>query len=116
MVSSFNEFQVLVSRLPMDIITMSKTWLRNNPALLYYVTLPSYTALFQNREGIRGGGVGAYICDSIQIKRRKDIEQLQPEMEHLWIEVPGRNKYSKGLIGGIYRSEGIGLSPTDCSC
>lgn len=31
MVSSFNEFQVLVSQLPMDIITMSETWLRNNP-------------------------------------------------------------------------------------
>ena len=113
MVSSFNEFQVLVSRLPMDIITMSETWLRNNPALLDYVTLPGYTALFRNREGTRGGGVGAYICDSIQCKRRKYNEQLQPEMEHLWIEVPGRNKYSKALIGVIYRSERIGLSPSD---
>ena len=34
MVSSFYEFQVLVSQLPMDIIAMSETWLRNNPALL----------------------------------------------------------------------------------
>ena len=113
MVSSFNEFQVLVSQLPMDIITMSETWLRNNPALLDYVTLPGYTALFRNREGARGGGVGAYISNSIQFKRRKDIEQLQPEMEHLWIEVPGRNKHSKALIGVIYRSERIGLSPPD---
>ena len=76
MVSSFNEFQVLVSQLPMDIIRMSETWLRNNSTLLDYVTLPGYTALFRNHEGTRGGGVGAYISDSIQFKRRKDIEQL----------------------------------------
>jgi len=76
MVSSFNDLQVLVSQLPMDIITMNETWLRNNPALLDYVTLPGYTALFRNREGTRGSGVGAYISDSITFKRRKDIEQL----------------------------------------
>lgn len=81
--------------------------------LLGYDTLPGYTALFRNREGTRGGGVGAYISDSIQFKRRKDIEQFQPEMEHLWIEVTGRKKYSKALIGVIYRSERIGLSPSD---
>ena len=97
----------------MDIITMSETWLRNNSALLDYVTLPGYTALFRNRVGTRGGGVGAYISDSIQFKRRKDIEQLQPAMEHLWIEVLGCNKYSKALIGVIYRSERIGLSLSD---
>ena len=34
-------------------------------------------------------------------------------MEHLWIEVPGRNKYSKAQIGVIYRSERVGLSPSD---
>ena len=113
MVSSFNEFQVLVSQLPMDIITMSETWLLNNPALLDYVTLPGYTIPFRNREGTRGSGVGAYISDSITFKWRKDIEQLQTQMEHLWIEVPGRNKYSKALIGVIYRSERIGLSPSD---
>ena len=113
MVSSINEFQVLVSQLPMNIITMSETCLLNNPTLLDYVTLPGYTALFRNREGTRGGSVGTYICDSIQFKRKKDIERLQPEIEHLWIEVPGRNKYSKALFGVIYRSERIGLSPSD---
>ena len=63
--SSFNEFQLFVSQLAMDIITMSETWLRDNPALLEYVTLPGYTSVFRNREGVKGGGVGAYISDSI---------------------------------------------------
>lgn len=61
MVSSFNEFQVLVSQFSMDIIIMSETWLQSNPALLNYVTLPAYTTHFRNREGTRGGGVVANI-------------------------------------------------------
>jgi hypothetical protein len=28
-------------------------------------------------------------------------------MEHLWIEIPGRNRYSKLLLGTIYRSDAI---------
>lgn len=35
-----------------------------------------------------------------------------PELEHLWIEVPGRNKYSRALVGVIYNSERM-LSPSD---
>ena len=105
MVSSFNEFQTLVSDYPMDIITMSEMWLKENPALLDYVALSGYTAIFNNRNTIRGGGVGAYISNSIKFKRRKDIEGLQTDMEHLWFEIPGRSKYSKALIGVIYRSE-----------
>jgi hypothetical protein len=110
MVSSFNEFQVFLSQYPMDVmivITMSETWLKENHALLEYVSLSGYGAVFRNRDNIRGGGVGAYISNSIKYKRRKDIENLQPNMEQLWFEVPGRNKHSKALIGVIYRSERI---------
>ena len=32
-------------------------------------------------------------------------------MEHLWLEIPGRNKYSKALVGVIYNSERI-LNPS----
>jgi hypothetical protein len=46
MVSSFNEFQVFLSQYPMDVITMSETWLKENPALLEYVSLSSYGAVF----------------------------------------------------------------------
>ena len=31
-------------------------------------------------------------------------------MEHLWLEILGRNKYSKALVGVIYNSERI-LNP-----
>ena len=46
-----------------------------------------------------------YIKGSIKFKRRTDIESRYSQMEHLWIEVLGRNKNSKALIGTIYRSE-----------
>ena len=32
-------------------------------------------------------------------------------MEHLWLEIPGRNKYSKELVGMIYNSARI-LNPS----
>ena len=40
--------------------------------------------LFHDR-GIRGGGVGAYIRESSKYKCREDIEELQPDFEHLWL-------------------------------
>ena len=98
MVSTFNEFLLMTETCPMGIITMSETWLKNNSALLEYVTIPGYTTVFRS-PSIKDGGVGAYIRDSIPFKHRKDIELLKPELEHLWIEIPGRNKHSKALLG-----------------
>ena len=73
---------------------------------------PGSVAEFRNREGIRGGGVGVYIKENINYKRRHDIENAHPELEHLWIKAPGRNKYSRALVGVICNSERM-LSPSD---
>ena len=54
---------------------------------------------------IRGGGVGAYIKETLPYKRRIDIEAKELDLEHLWLEFPGRNKHSKLLLGTMYRSE-----------
>ena len=51
--------------------------------------------------------MGAYIKDTIAFKRRSDIENKFPELEHLWLELLGRNKNSRLLLGVIYRSERI---------
>ena len=32
-------------------------------------------------------------------------EKIQPNLEHLWLEIPGRNKHSKLLLGVIDRSD-----------
>jgi hypothetical protein len=86
------------------IVMTIKTWLRNHKELLDYVAIEGYVTEFRHREVTKGGGVGAYIIDNIPYKRRYDIENTQPGMEHLCLELPGRNKYSKLLLGVIYRS------------
>ena len=107
MVSMFNEFLLLVTQYSFDVFTLSETWLKNNPYLLEYVTIPGYSALFRNRDVIMGGGVGVYIHESLTFKRREDIEKLQPDFERLWLEFPGRNRHSKILVGIFYRSTRI---------
>lgn len=107
MTSTFAEFTVLINSYNFDIIALSETWLKDNPLLLQHVSVPGYQLCYNNRNVCKGGGVGAYIKDSIVFKRRKDIENLQPEFEHMWLEIPGKNKNSKLLLGVLYRSTRI---------
>jgi exonuclease III len=107
MTSTFNEFLLTVKRYPFDVLTLSETWLKDNEDLLKHVSIPGFTFEYRNRESIRGGGVGAYIKESVVYKRRRDIENLQPELEHMWLEFKGRNKHSKLLLGVFYRSTRI---------
>lgn len=51
---------------------------------------------------MKGGGVGMYICENIKFLRWKDLENLYFDLEYLWIEILGRNKYSKVFIGVMY--------------
>ena len=67
--SSFAEFEAMLMRTKFDIITLSETWLKNNPLLLNHVTIPGYKNEFNNREGKRGGGVGLYIREGLKYKR-----------------------------------------------
>jgi exonuclease III len=107
MVSTFDELLATVKEYPFDVVAMSETWLKSNPHLLNYVSIPGYANLFRNRDDIRGGGVGVYIRKSINFKRRIDIERIEPELEHLWVEISGRNKHSNLLLGVMYRSNRI---------
>ena len=36
-----------------------------------------------------------------------DIENIEPDLEHIWLELPGRNRHSKVLLVVIYRSENM---------
>ena len=110
MVSTFNEFALTIQSYPLDIVTLSETWLKNHKELLEYVSIPGYATEFRHRDVIKGGGVGAYIKESIKYKRRKDIEEVKPQLEHLWLEIPGKNRNSRLLLGVMYRSERI-LTP-----
>ena len=101
--STFDEFQVLVHTYPFDIITLSETWLNDNQHLIDYVQIPGYVIRYRNRLKV-GGGVGVYIKENIKFKVRTDLINLDPQLEHLWIEVEGKNKHSHLLIGIFYQS------------
>ena len=103
MTSTFDEFQFMVNESKFDIITLSETWLKNDKHLLEYVNLPGYKFSYRNRDEKRGGGVGVYIEDYIAYKIRNDIISLDDSLEHLWVEIKGKNKKSPYLIGVVYQ-------------
>jgi exonuclease III len=107
MTSTFDDLLLVIRTYGFDIVTLSETWLKDNPQLLNHVSISGYGHEFRNREQIRGGGVGAYIKETVKYKRRKDIESKYPDLEHLWLEIQGRNKHSHLLLGTIYRSTRI---------
>ncbi len=105
LVSNFNQLNLKLSSYPFDVVALSETWLKENKLLLDYVNIPGYDLIYNNRETIRGGGVGFYVKQTLKYKRRKDIEEKSKDLEHVWMELPGHNKNSRLLVGVIYRSE-----------
>ena len=108
-VSTFDIFLLAVDRYSFDVITLSETWLKQNELLLQHVTIPGYVYAFNHKDKKKCGGVGVYVKETIQFKRLTDIEKRFPALEHLWPEIPGRNKHSKILLGAVYRSESVML-------
>ena len=103
MVSTFYELMLFVNRYDFDVITLTETWLKDNPFLLEYVKIEGYKMYYHNRDNKRGGGVGIYIKDNIKHKLCKDIVNINPALEHLWLEIEGKNKHSKLLLCVAYQ-------------
>ena len=95
--STFDRFQMILSNYSFDVVALPETWLTRNKALNDFVQIPAgHDLVTENRNNMKGGGVGFYIKDSIKFKRRKDIENKACDLEHLWIELPGQNKNALG--------------------
>ena len=102
--STIDEFTYMLNTQRFDIITLSETWLKDNPHLLDYVKIDGYEVKFRNREHTRGSGVGLYIRSDIKYKLRNGIVNTNTDIEHLWLEVSLRNKNSNLLFGIFYQS------------
>ena len=89
MITTFDNLLITVNHYSFDVITMSKTWLKENNVLLQHVTIPGYAQAFNNRHMTRVGGVGIYLKESIKFQYRPDLEKKYPGMEHLWLEISG---------------------------
>ena len=101
--SSFVEFQWFMETYKFDIMTLSETWLKNDQNVLNYVNIQGYNVEYRNRDKKRGGRVGMYIKSSIKYLVRKDIIRLDQDLEHLWVEVKGKNKNHSFLVASIYQ-------------
>ena len=101
--STFDEFYAMCKIYQYDIITLSETWLKDNHYLIEHVQMPGYELDYRNRNDKRGGGVEVYVKDHIKFKRRSDIEKIDETIEHMWLEIPGKNKYSTFLLGVLYQ-------------
>ena len=55
MASSFDEFNVLLQEHPFDILTLSRTWLKDDVNLFNYVQIPGYKFSYRYRNERRGG-------------------------------------------------------------
>jgi len=104
MTSTFNEFLLTMKTCPMVVALLSETWLRDQKELLDYVSTDGHATEFHHRVATKGGGIGAYIKENVAYRPRFDTEKTQPDLEHLRLELLGRNKHSKLLLGVIYRS------------
>ena len=58
--------------------------------LIDYVTLPGYDVTYNNQDQINGGGIGSYINTQLKYKLRNDIESKDKDLEHLWVQIPGK--------------------------
>ena len=66
--------------------------------------LPGYDLYYNNRENKRGGGVAAYVRETLKCKIQKDFCSLDTDIEQLRLELQGKNRHSHLLIGVFYQS------------
>ena len=93
-----NDILLSVKETP-NIIAISETKLSDNPL---NVSIPGYSFLGMNSK-TSAGGVGLYVSENINFKRRNDLDLgLLEGLENCWIEIE-RVKQKNGVIGCIYR-------------
>ena len=102
MVSSFDEFNVMLQEHPFDILTLSET-LKDDANLLNYVQIPGYKFSYKNRHERTGGVVGLYNKDSIEYKVRHDLNKIDGSIKHLQIDCKGNNCNKSYLVAALYQ-------------
>ena len=90
-----------------DVISLSETWLRDDRNLLQYINVPGYQFEYRNRNSKRGGGVGVYLKNHMKYKTRNDIVKIDETIEHLWLEIQGKNKNNSYLLGVFYQPNSV---------
>lgn len=90
-----------------DIITLSETWLGDSIPDID-ISLENYT-LFRRDRSRDGGGVAAYVRESLSVARRSDLEC--DGVESIWLEV--KLQVGNTFIGSYYRAPGATADKKD---
>ena len=83
----------------LDILILSETFCTQKVPDSFYNTV-GYQRQRKNRMGKSGGGILVYVNNSLQAKRREDLEA--DELEILWLEVCPYKSSRSLFIGGVY--------------
>ena len=113
--SSFTHFQLIVCKVNLDIITLSKLCLKNKKCTRIYqatwleererkkmVLLVSIYLVRRERK-MKTGVVGTCVKDSIKNKVKNHVGGTDETLEHLWIEVQIKNKRSPFFIELVHQ-------------
>lgn len=83
-----------------DILILTETFCSVKVPDSFYST-SGYQMYRKDRTGKSGGGILAYVNDSLQVNRREDLEEI--DLECLWLEICPYKSKRPLLIAGIYR-------------
>ena len=107
LMSTFNEFSIMLNSYQFDIIVVTETWLQDTEYQRDYVQVNGYNTVFKNRTGKRGGGVGFYLKEQLQYKVRTGLTRNYTDLEILVVEIRGRNKNTPSLVCAVYQPSSI---------
>ena len=100
--SNLEELRVMFTKTEthVDILVITETFCSSEVSDLFYA-IPGYNTYRKHRIGNGGGGILAYVKNSLNAKHRVDLEAN--DLEALWLEVCPYNSKRSLFIAGIYR-------------
>ena len=107
LMSTFNEFSIMLNSYQFDIIAVTETWLQDTEYQSDYVQVNGYNTVFKNRTGKRGGCAGFYLKEQLQYKVRTNLTRNYTDLEILVVEIRGRNKNSPSLVCAVYQPNSV---------
>ena len=88
-------------------IGLSETWLDNTSNDLYIVSIPGYHFISKPRPVGPGGGVGIFLCDTYEYKKRCDLESMNCVLESVFVEIVQPKNEKNVILGCLYKPPNV---------
>ena len=80
---------------------LSETWRDTTSNDLY--SIPGYHFISKPRPVGSGGGVGIFLCDTYEYKKRCDLESMNCVLESVFVEIVQPNNEKNVILGCLYK-------------